>query len=64
MNDLPEKTLLRPDEAAEFFRISLRTIYRWIDEGLLVAYKPGRGIRVSRDSILELLDKTRFDISP
>jgi len=55
-NDLPKKTLLRPDEVARFFGVSRGTIYRWIDFGLLEACKPTRGvIRIKRESIITLI---------
>ena len=49
MTDLPIKSLLRPDEVAAFWRVSVKTIYRWIDLGILEAVKKGGTIRVPRE---------------
>jgi excisionase family DNA binding protein len=49
MTDLPAKQLLRPDEVAAFWSVSVKTIYRWIDMGILPAIKKGGTIRVPRD---------------
>lgn len=60
MSDLPEKTLLRPDEAAAFFRVSLRTLYRWIDQGRLPAYRPATGCtRIKRSDAVRLLEESK-----
>ena len=48
MTDLPAKSLLRPDEVAQFWRVSTKTIYRWIDMGILPAIKKGGTIRILR----------------
>ena len=31
MTKLPDKELLRPDEVASYFRVSPRTVYRWLE---------------------------------
>jgi excisionase family DNA binding protein len=49
MTDLPEKTLLRPDEVAAFWSVSVKTIYRWIDMGILEAVKKGGTVRIPRE---------------
>lgn len=49
MTDLPNKNLLRPDEVAAFWSVSVKTIYRWIDLGILEAVKKGGTIRVPRE---------------
>jgi len=48
MADLPNKTLLRPDEVAAFWSVSVKTIYRWIDLGIMEAVKKGGTVRVPR----------------
>ena len=48
MTDLPAKSLLRPDEVAKFWRVSTKTIYRWIDMGILPAIKKGGTIRIPK----------------
>lgn len=49
--DLPEKNLLRVEEAAKYFDVSNRTIYLWIEHGLLEAEKYNNVIRIPRESI-------------
>ena len=51
MTDLPQKPLLRVDEVATYFDVTEKTIYLWIDHGLLEAEKYKRVIRVTRESI-------------
>lgn len=46
---LPEKQMLRPDEVAEFWRVSVKTVYRWIDLGIIPAEKKGGALRVRRE---------------
>jgi excisionase family DNA binding protein len=40
-------------EAAEYLRLSLRTVERRIKEGLLPARRDGRLIRIAREAVLE-----------
>jgi hypothetical protein len=57
--DLPNKSLFRPDEIARFFRISRSTVYRWCDEGILLACNPAPGtVRIFRSSILDAIKKS------
>jgi len=51
MNELPNKPLLRPDEVAAFWRVSVKTVYRWIDEGIIPGVKKGGTVRVSREDV-------------
>jgi excisionase family DNA binding protein len=51
MNELPKKPLLRVDEVAAYFDVTEKTIYLWIEHGLLEAEKYKRVIRVTRESI-------------
>jgi excisionase family DNA binding protein len=54
MTDLPDKTLLRVDEVAAFFRVTERTIYLWCEHGHLAAERtPGKSIRITRESALK-----------
>jgi excisionase family DNA binding protein len=50
------KMLYRPDEVKDIFQVSLSTIYRWCDEGLLEAVKIRGTRRVKRESIEKLLE--------
>ena len=36
-NDLLKKKMLTPKETAEFFNVSPRTVYGWIDRGIIGA---------------------------
>jgi excisionase family DNA binding protein len=49
MKSLPEKELLRPDEVAKFWSVSVKTIYRWIDLGIIPGVKKGGTVRVPRE---------------
>ena len=55
-HDLPQKTLLRPDEVAIFLSVSLKTVYRWYRSGLIDGTKVKRSLRIYRDSVLRLID--------
>jgi excisionase family DNA binding protein len=51
--DLPDP--LTPQQAADFHRVDVKTIYRWLDSGLIKGYKIGpKLIRLRRDSVLNL----------
>jgi excisionase family DNA binding protein len=50
MIQLPDKKLLRPDEVARFWSVSVKTVYRWIDIGILDAVKKGGTVRIDRES--------------
>jgi excisionase family DNA binding protein len=53
---LPEKDLLRPDEVAAYFGVSLRTIYYWLDWGPLERVKlSARATRITRASVLKMI---------
>lgn len=57
----------RPDwmssgEAAEYLGITTRTLYRFIDDGLLPAYRFGRVIRLQRPDVDAFIEASR--ISP
>jgi excisionase family DNA binding protein len=52
---LPKKDLLRPDEVAAYFSISRRTIYAWIDQGKLQAFKVGGSLRIAAEAVEKLL---------
>jgi excisionase family DNA binding protein len=49
-------------EACERLGVTLRTLYRFIDEGQLPAYKMGRVIRLQATDVGNFIDKMR--ISP
>jgi excisionase family DNA binding protein len=53
---------LSTKEASERLGITLRSLYRFIDEGDLVAYKFGRVIRIQETDVVEFIEGSR--ISP
>ena len=53
--DLPHKTFLRPDEVATFMSVSLKTVYRWHNSGLIEGTKLKKSLRIYRDSVLRLV---------
>jgi excisionase family DNA binding protein len=52
MITLPDKELFRVDEVAEYFTVTVKTVYRWIDKGALISIKIGGIVRISREAIL------------
>jgi excisionase family DNA binding protein len=51
---------LSSKEASDVLGVNLRTLYRFIDEGHLVAYKFGRLIRVKEADVLAFVDAARI----
>jgi excisionase family DNA binding protein len=49
MNELPRKKYLRPDEVADFWRVDVKTVYRWVAMGIIDADKIGGTVRISRE---------------
>lgn len=61
MTDLPDRPLLRVDEVAEYWSISVRTVYLWIEHGHLEKIKTKSGAtRITRASVLacRILNRT------
>jgi excisionase family DNA binding protein len=60
-----ERTLLTPQQAADYLQVNKETILRYIRDGRLVASKLGRAYRIPRASIESLLwsTRTRDDIA-
>lgn len=54
--DLPDKDLLRPDEVAKFWRVSVKTVYRWIDMGVMPGVKKGGTVRVPKEEAEKGMD--------
>src|SRR6185437_11075214 len=52
-------TWLGTREAAEELGITLRTLYRFIDEGLLPAYRFGRVIRLKAEDVAGFIEQSR-----
>jgi excisionase family DNA binding protein len=49
------KELLRPDEVADIFRVTKRTVYNWCDEGVLDAKQIGGVVRITSVSVKTIL---------
>jgi excisionase family DNA binding protein len=55
MTDLPDKTLLRPDEVAAYYSVKVRTVRGWIATGKLDAVKIAGGLlRIRRDDMIKI----------
>ena len=52
-----EDRLLTMKEACEFLQVSHATVYRWVNEGRLKAYKAGRAIRFRKEDLLGTLEE-------
>jgi excisionase family DNA binding protein len=48
-------------DASERLGVTLRTLYRFIDEGRLPAYQMGRVIRVKADELEAFIDSIRIE---
>jgi excisionase family DNA binding protein len=53
-------TWLSTKEASERLGLTLRSLYRFIDEGDLVAYKFGRVIRIQESDLDRFIDASRI----
>lgn len=51
---------LSTKEASERLGVTLRTLYRFIDEGRLPAYQMGRVIRLKADELESFIDSLRI----
>ena len=47
-------------DAAEYLGVNLRTLYRFIDDGDLVAYKFGRVIRLKAEDVDRFIEASRI----
>ena len=54
-----EPTWMGTQEAARRLGITARTLYRFIDEGAIPAYKLGRVLRLRQSDVDEFLESTR-----
>jgi excisionase family DNA binding protein len=58
-NDLPNKSLLRPDEVGAFLSVSEKTVRRWVAEGVIRGVRLGKSIRIFRDSLVDWIGPDR-----
>ncbi len=58
------RSILTPDQAADYLQVNRETVYRYIRDGRLVASRLGRSYRIPRTSLNQLLwqSRTRHDI--
>lgn len=54
--DLPEKSLLSPDEVAQFFGVAKSTVYKWCETGELKSTNVGV-LRIYRVSVIAMIEK-------
>ena len=56
MNNLPNKALLRPDEVADYFSVDVRTVYLWIEEGVIQNAEKitKKTIRIPREEVIRM----------
>ena len=48
-------------ELAEMLRVKVRTVYSWVEDGLIPYHKPGRITVFRLDEIIEWLEKKRAE---
>jgi excisionase family DNA binding protein len=56
----PEPKWMSSNQAAERLGVSLRTLYKFVDEGLVPAYKFGRVIRLREHEIDAFIEASRI----
>jgi excisionase family DNA binding protein len=54
-----EKELLTPQEVADLFSVSKRTVQLWIKSGKLPVLRIGRTVRIKRDDLLAMTQKPK-----
>lgn len=52
---MTDKRLLTPAEVAERLQVTLRTVQRWIADGLIPSYKLGKTRRISEEQLNKFL---------
>lgn len=52
------KELLRPDEVAGIFRVCIKTVYNWCDEGIIESKKIKGVMRITTTSVQSILNTT------
>ena len=55
MEKLPNKELLRPDEVAEYFQVTRKTIYHWVNINILPAVKIRTRLRFRREDVKSMV---------
>ena len=58
-----EIKLLTPKEVAEMLRVSVKTVYSWVNSGRIPYYKlAGSVVRFKEDEILKWIEESRGDV--
>lgn len=52
---LPVRKLLTPTEVARYLGVSVKTVYRWCEMGLLESVKLNTSVRIMHDSLIDFL---------
>jgi excisionase family DNA binding protein len=62
VRNVPDEEIvwLSTQEAARRLGITTRTLYRFVDEGQIPAYKMGRVFRLKRSDVDEFIDRSRI----
>jgi excisionase family DNA binding protein len=50
-NDMQSKELLTVKEVAQYYRVTLPTVYNWINRGELEAFSVGGTVRIRPDAL-------------
>lgn len=53
---------LTVQEVADYLKVSRTTVWRWCHQGLLPAFKIGRGWRVSRGVLEKIIEQKREEV--
>ncbi|MCL5947967.1 MAG: helix-turn-helix domain-containing protein [Actinobacteria bacterium] len=61
MDSLPAIEWLSTKEAADRLGVTLRSLYRFVDEGSLPAYKFGRVIRLKAHDVEKFIEACRIE---
>lgn len=57
MSEKKKPTIYTLREVEEILNVTQRTLYRWIDNGSLKAFKAGRTWRVSEEALQEFIEQ-------
>ena len=53
---MSQDEMLTPPEVAEYFKVPLKTVWRWFRNGTLPAVKVGRYWRIRRDKLFSFIE--------
>jgi len=54
LKKLTNKDLFRPDEVASYFSVTKKTVYLWVEVGILEAVKVGGVLRIPKSAIIAI----------